>query len=40
MEWNNMYPQVNQPSFEAMAEYIGGEARKLWDSLFDYMNCA
>lgn len=39
MEWNYMYPQINQPSFEAMAEYIGGEGRRLWDSLFDYMNC-
>ncbi len=40
MEWSNMYPQVNQPSFEAMVEYIGAEAGRLWDSLFDYMNCA
>ncbi|NLV35737.1 MAG: DUF3788 domain-containing protein [Clostridiaceae bacterium] len=40
MEWKDMYPQINQPSFEAMAEYIGGEARGLWDSLFDYMNRA
>lgn len=40
MEWKDMYPQINQPSFEAMAEYIGGEGRRLWDSLFDYMNCA
>lgn len=40
MEWKNMYPQINQPSFEAMAEYIGGEGRRLWDSLFDYMNSA
>lgn len=40
MEWKDMYPQINQPSFEAMADYIGGEGRRLWDSLFDYMNSA
>lgn len=38
MEWKDLYPQINQPGFEAMAEYIGGEGRRLWDSLFDYMN--
>ena len=40
MEWKDMYPQTNQPSFEAMADYIGGESRRLWDSLFSYMNSA
>lgn len=40
MEWKDLYPQINQPSFEEMADYIGGEARRLWDSLFDYMNSA
>lgn len=40
MEWKDLYPHINQPSFEAMAEYIGGEGRRLWDSLFDYMNTA
>ena len=40
MEWKDLYPQINQPSFEEMADYIGGEARRLWYSLFDYMNCA
>jgi len=40
MEWKDLYPQINQPSFEAMADYIGGEGRRLWDSLFDYMNSA
>ena len=40
MEWKDLYPQINQPNFEAMAEYIGGEGRRLWDSLFDYMNTA
>lgn len=40
MEWKDMYPQINQPSFEAMADYIGGEGRRLWDSLFDYMDTA
>lgn len=40
MEWKDLYPQINQPSFEAMADYIGGNGRRLWDSLFDYMNSA
>lgn len=40
MQWKDMYPQINQPSFEAMADYIGGEGKRLWDSLFDYMNSA
>lgn len=40
MEWKDRYPQINQPSFEAMADYIGGEGRRRWDSLFDYMNTA
>lgn len=40
MEWKDMYPHINQPSFEAMADYIGGEGRRLWNSLFDYMDCA
>jgi len=40
MEWKDLYPQINQPSFEAMADYIDSEGRRLWDSLFDYMNSA
>jgi hypothetical protein len=40
MEWKDMYPQINQPSIEAMAEFIGGEGKRLWDSLFDYMDTA
>lgn len=37
MEWKDMYPQLNQPDYDSMAEYIGGEAQKLWNSLFSYM---
>lgn len=40
MEWKDLYPRINQPGFDAMADYIGGEGRKLWDSLFDYMDTA
>lgn len=40
MEWKDLFPKINQPSFEAMADYIGGEGRQLWDSLFGYMNTA
>lgn len=40
MEWNQLYPQDKQPSFDAMADYIGGEGKRLWISLFDYMSQA
>ena len=40
MEWKDLYPQLNQPSFEAMADYISCESRRLWLSLFDYMDSA
>ncbi len=40
MEWNDLYTQNNQPSFEAMADYIGGDGKLLWNSLFDYMSTA
>jgi len=40
MEWHKLYPQNNQPSFEAITEYIGGESADLWTSLFDYMASA
>lgn len=40
MQWKDLYPQFNQPSFEAMADYIGGNGKKLWDSLFGYMSSA
>jgi hypothetical protein len=35
MEWKDMYPQINQPSFEDMVDYIGGEGSRLWNSLFE-----
>ena len=40
MEWNDLYPQFKQPSFEDMADYIGGEGKALWESLFEYMEKA
>lgn len=40
MQWNDLYPQTIQPSFEDMADYIGGDGKKLWNSLFDYMSSA
>ena len=40
MQWEDLYPQFDQPSFEAMADYIGGDGRRLWDSLFGYMKSA
>jgi hypothetical protein len=40
MQWKDLYPQTNQPSIEDMADYIGGNGKKLWNSLFDYMSTA
>jgi hypothetical protein len=40
MEWKELYPKTVQPSFEAIADYIGDEGRRLWASLFDYMSSA
>ena len=40
MRWNELYPQTVQPGFDAMADYIGVEGKRLWQSLFDYMDSA
>ena len=40
MGWNELYPQTVQPSFDAMADYIGGDGKRLWQSLFGYMDSA
>mgnify|MGYP000848382065 FL=1 len=37
MEWNELYTKENQPGFDQIAEYIGGDGRRLWESLFSYM---
>lgn len=40
MEWKEIFPSGRQPSMEEIAEYIGGEARGLWESLMMYMETA
>ena len=37
MEWYLEYGKNNQPSFEEIDDYIGGEGKKLWISIFEYM---
>ncbi|MCX7773300.1 MAG: DUF3788 domain-containing protein [Clostridia bacterium] len=38
MEWKTLFPKNHQPSLEEIAEYIGGEAKPLWESLLEYMD--
>ena len=40
MEWKEIFPQERQPSMDEIAEYIGGDAKKLWQSLMEYMDTA
>lgn len=40
MDWNERFPKDSQPTMEDMSEYIGGEARQLWDSMMEYMDKA
>jgi len=37
MQWKEIFPSHIQPSLEDIAEYIGGEAKLLWQSLMEYM---
>lgn len=37
MEWNELFKSDRQPSFTDMENYIGGEGKKLWTELFEYM---
>jgi len=39
-QWDKLYPQDHQPTLGQIAEYIGGQARALWDSLLSYMEAA
>jgi hypothetical protein len=40
MEWSKMFPGERKPTMEDIAEYIGGDARELWESLINYMERA
>ena len=37
MEWNALYPKDKEPSMEEIADYIGGEAKDVWQSLLTHM---
>jgi len=37
MQWKEIFPKDSQPAMEEIAEYIGGEAMMLWQSLLEYM---
>jgi hypothetical protein len=37
MQWKEIFPSHTQPSMEDIANYIGGEAKLLWQSLMEYM---
>ena len=37
MQWKDIFPSHTQPSMEEISEYIGGEAKQLWQSLIEYM---
>lgn len=40
MDWNELYTKDKQPSYVEIEEYIGGDGRGLWKSLFTYMTDA
>jgi len=40
MEWKERFPANRQPSMEEIADYIGGEARGLWQSLMSFLETA
>ena len=37
MQWQEIFTQDTQPTMEDIAEYIGGEAKLLWQALMEYM---
>ncbi len=37
MKWNEIFTKDVQPTMEDIADYIGGEAKLLWQSLLEYM---
>lgn len=40
MEWHELFGATNQPTYEDIANYIGGDGKALWLSLFEYMDNA
>lgn len=37
MQWQEIFSQDTQPTMKDIAEYIGGEAKLLWQALMEYM---
>ena len=37
MQWQEIFTQDTQPTMENISEYIGGEAKLLWQALMEYM---
>jgi hypothetical protein len=37
MNWKEIFPKNTQPSMEQISEYIGGDAKKLWLSIFEFI---
>ncbi len=38
VDWNTLFPAANQPTFKNIEDYIGGDGKALWKSLFKYMD--
>ena len=37
MDWKEIFPKDHEPTMEDIANYIGGDAKRRWESLMDYM---
>ncbi len=37
MEWKDIFPVQQQPSMENIEDYIGGEAKAVWQSLMEFL---
>lgn len=40
MDWKMLFPSDHQPTMEEIENYIGGEAKGIWQSLITYMDQA
>lgn len=40
MQWKELYPPDKQPTLDEISDYIGGEAKELWQSIMQYMDLA
>lgn len=37
MEWNEMFTQAHQPTYDDIESYIGGKGKELWQAVFRFM---